>query len=275
MGSILITGARGMLGSMLAEVLADQNPVGWDKEELDITDLEQTREKISTLGPDVIINAAAYTDVDGAASKHDLAFAVNETGVRNLAIAAKEINATLVHYSTDYVFSGDREEGYNESDTPGPAANIYGESKLAGEKTLQAITPNFYLIRTAWLYGPNGKNFVETMLKIAATKKILQIVNDQHGSPTFTKDVAMFTKQLLAKPYPPGIYHATNSGQTTWFGFAQKIFEFAGISVELTPVKSDQFPRPAARPASSVLRHTQGPIMRPWQDALKEYIESR
>lgn len=275
MSNVLIVGAKGMLGSMLAQVFVEQSPVLYDREELDITNLEQVREKVREVKPEVVINAAAYTDVDGAEVNRELAFVVNETGVKNLAVVAKELGATLVHYSTDYVFPGDKKEGYSEADIPGPSPNVYGESKLAGEQVLQAIAPTYYLIRTAWLYGFGGKNFVATMLKLAATQQIIQVVNDQHGSPTFTKDVAQFTHQLLEGNYPPGTYHATNSGQTTWSDFAREIFRLANVAIEVQPVTSDQFPRLARRPAYSMLINTKGPTMRSWQDALKEYIENR
>lgn len=273
--NILITGAQGMLGSMLGKVFTAEKPTLWDKEELDITNLSQVQEKVSQLKPGTIINAAAYTDVDGAEGNRKAAFAVNETGVKNLSAVAKENGAVLIHYSTDYVFPGDVQGGYAEDAVPSSPVNVYGESKLAGEQVLQEIAPKYYLIRTAWLYGPGGKNFVETMLKLAKTKPMLPIVTDQHGSPTFTKDVAEYTKQLIAVNYAPGIYHATNSGQATWYTFAQEIFRLAKIDIKLEAVTSAEFPRLARRPQYGVLKNTKGPAMRPWQDALKEYIESR
>lgn len=282
MSKTLITGAKGMLGNMLGKVFAVEKPTLWDRDELDITNLEQVRKKIGELKPEVIVNTAAYTDVDGAESDRELAFAVNETGVKNLAAVAKEIGAVLIHYSTDYVFPGDRHEGYSEHDMPGPAVNVYGKSKLAGERALQEITPKYYLIRTAWLYGPGGKNFVETMLKLGSSpstgsglQPALRVVDDQHGSPTFTKDVAQFSQQLLVRKHAPGIYHATNSGQATWYAFAQEIFRLANIDTKLEPVTSAEFLRPAKRPQYTILKNTKGPTLRPWQDALKEYIENR
>ena len=272
---VIIIGAKGMLGSMLATIFEDHKPLLWDKDDIDITNIEQVREKFQQEQPTVVINAAAYTDVDGAETNRDVAFLVNETGVRNLATVAQELDAKLVHYSTDYVFPGTSQEGYKENDPPGPAVNVYGESKLAGERALVEVKPFFYLIRTAWLYGPNGKNFVETMLSLAATKKELQVVHDQHGCPTFTKDVAQFTRHLIDESYSSGIYHAVNGGMTTWFDFAKEIFMISGLHIDVQPTTSNAFIRPAKRPAYSILLNTQGPAMRSWQEALKEYISTR
>jgi dTDP-4-dehydrorhamnose reductase len=263
-----------MLGSMLAQVFASNNPTLWDREDIDITDAATTSEMIRQLMPEVIINAAAFTDVDGAETKRDAAFAVNEHGVHNLAVAAKAVNAALVHYSTDYVFPGTQAEGYGEDDATGPAVNVYGQSKLAGEKALLAVAPTFYLLRTAWLYGPNGKNFVDTMLQLAHKGKPVKVVNDQFGSPTFTKDVANVTREILKGDFAPGIYHTVNQGRASWFDFAQQIFTAAGAKVDVQPVASTEFPRPAKRPKYSMLKDTKGLGLRPWQEALNEYITS-
>lgn len=271
---VMIIGSKGMLGSMLCQTFADLDPVCVDKGEIDITSIDSVRDKMSEVQPDIIINAAAYTDVDGAEANRDEAFRVNEDGVRNLATVARDIDATLVHYSTDYVFSGATEEGYMEDDPPGPAVNTYGESKLAGERALKEVGPVFFLIRSAWLYGPNGKNFVNTMLNLAKDHSSLSVVNDQHGSPTFTKDVAEFTKKLIKESYPKGIYHAVNEGMTTWFDFANKIFQLSHAQVDVKPIPTKDYPLPAKRPAFSVLQNTRGPKMRMWEDALDEYIRS-
>ncbi len=262
-----------MLGGALREVFTDSEVTASDRKELDITDIAMVREKISALKPDVIINAAAYTDVDKAEVERELAFAVNAAGVKNLAEVAKEVGATLVHYSTDYVFPGDREAGYNEGDELGPAVNVYGESKLAGEVALRDSGCRFYLIRTAWLYGVGGKNFVTTMLKLGKERSELGVVNDQHGSPTYTVDVARYTKELLEKGFLLGVYHATNSGVTTWYEFAREIFAVAGLAVVVKPVPSSEYRRPAKRPPWSGLLNTKGPKMRRWQEALREYLK--
>lgn len=271
--SLLIIGARGMLGQALAHVLFDQQLTLWDRDEIDITDAGATREKISDLRPTTIINAAAYTDVDGAEHDREAAFAINATGVANVAAAAKAVDAKLVHYSTDYVFPGDNPNGIHEDDQPGPAVNVYGESKLAGERALRDSGATYYLLRTAWMYGPGGKNFVDTMVTLAKTKTEAKVVDDQHGSPTFTYDVAYATQEIIDK-YPPGIYHTVNSGQTTWYEFAQTIFKLLEMSIKITPVSSAEFPRPAARPKYSMLINSKGPKMRPWEDALDDYLKN-
>lgn len=286
---LLIIGAKGMLGARLCEEFDSLKPVCWDREEIDITNKEQTREKIVGLHPDVVINAAAYTDVDGAETNRDMAFAVNEAGVRNLAGVVKDIDGKLVHYSTDYVFpsyakasegaAGLYDEkgnfmGYPEDYPPGPAVNTYGESKLAGERALKEVGVEFYLLRAAWLYGANGKNFVDTMLNLAKSRDSLSVIDDQYGGPTFTNDVAKTTKKILKGDYEPGIYHTVNSGVTSWCGFAREIFSLAGVDIEVKAISTSEYPLPAKRPAYSVLKNTKGPKMRPWKEALREYIEN-
>ena len=271
--NIVIIGAKGMLGSMLASVFTDAKPTLLDREEIDITNAQSVRDVLMPLQPDVIINAAAYTNVDAAEDHKDDAFLVNETGVKNLAEVASMMNATLVHFSTDYVFPGDKQDGYSESDSPGPAVNVYGQSKLAGERALVESGCNFYLVRTAWLYGPNGKNFVDTMIELGKTKKNLSVVNDQFGSPTFTKDVAQFVRALLETQESFGIYHGVNTGSASWFEFAEMIFTIVpGMKVDVKPVSSAEFSRPAKRPQYSILKHTKGPEFRDWKDALREYL---
>lgn len=271
---ILIVGAKGMLGSVLASTFSDFETVCTDKKDVDITNISNVRNKVVEVQPNIIINAAAYTDVDAAESHRDEAFKVNEEGTRNIATVAKETDATVIHFSTDYVFPGDKEEGYSENDSPGPAVNSYGESKLAGERALKEVHPKFYLIRTAWLYGPNGKNFVHTMLALAGRNEILQVVDDQIGNPTYTKDVAVFTKTLIVKEYYPGIYHAVNSGSASWFEFASKIFQITHKKVNVKPISSSEYRLPAKRPKFSILKNTQGPSMRSWDAALDEYLRS-
>lgn len=271
--SFVIIGAKGMLGSMLAQVFANKQPLLLDKDEIDITNEQSVRTVLHGAKATIVINAAAYTNVDTAETDSETAFMVNETGVKNLATVCRDLSATLVHFSTDYVFPGTNENGYNESDSPGPAINVYGQSKLAGERALKESGCNFYTIRTAWLYGPNGKNFVDTMLGLAQKQGHLKVVSDQRGCPTYTKDLAEYVEALLDGDYVFGIYHGVNTGNASWFEFAQKIFEYSpGLAVVVKPVSSSEFPRPAKRPAFSILQNTKGPAMRPWQEALAEYI---
>lgn len=272
---LLIVGGQGMLGSMLATVFVDLSPTVWDRADIDITNADEVSKKITALSPTHIINAAAYTAVDKAEAEPEQAFAVNEGGVRNLALVAKKSGATLVHYSTDYVFPGDAPEGYSENDESRGVLSVYGQSKLAGERVLREVNPIHYLIRTAWLYGPGGKNFVDTMLQLAATNKKLRVVNDQHGSPTFTKDVAQATRTILEGDYTPGIYHTVNNGVTTWYEFAREIFKKANLTIEVVPIPSAEYPLPAQRPTYSILKNTRGPQLRPWPEALSEYLEEK
>ena len=269
---VVLIGADGMLGHALADVFQTEELIALGREQLDITNEQAVQEKIKALAPAIIINAAAYTDVDGTEKNREAAFAVNATGISNIAKVAKEIGAVVVHYSTDYIFPGDNPTGYDEQSKQGPAVNVYGESKLAGEVALQNSGATYYIIRTAWLYGPYGKNFVDTMRELARTKPELSVVNDQHGSPTFTYDVARATTAIIKKE--PGIYHAVNQGTTTWYDFAREIFAKAGLSIRVKPVTSAQFLRPAKRPQYSMLKNTRGPTLRPWEEALDDYLNN-
>lgn len=270
---MLILGVRGMLGTDLMEVMADLKPICVDREECDITDEQQVAATVKSVQPTVIINAAAYTNVDGAESEEELATSINGKAVGNVARAAKTAGAVLVHYSTDYVFDGLKKEGYREDDPTNPIG-AYGRSKAEGERQLPKNTDAFYLLRTSWLYGKNGKNFVDTMLRLARGKQELKVVNDQHGKPTWTRDVALATRFLLehANRYPYGIYHAVNEGETTWYDFACAIFESANLPVTVTPIPSKDFPTPTERPAYSSLHNTKMPRLRSWRKALQEYL---
>ena len=260
-----------MLGSDLMLAFSELNPIGWDRNEIDIGDPRQVDSKIKNLSPNIIINAAGYTAVDKAEDETELANKANGEAVGYLAKIAKEICAPLVHYSTDYVFAGDNKQGYLENDKPDPIG-AYGESKLLGEKRLQEEAEMFYIIRTSWLYGKNGKNFVQTMLGLAQQKDELKVVNDQFGKPTYAKDLAWATKKLIAEQYPCGIYHLSNEGQASWHQFAKKIFQLAGINVKLTAIKTSDYPTKAVRPKYSSLINTKFPPLRHWQEALTDYL---
>ena len=268
-----------MLGQALAQEFADEQLTAWDREDVDITDADQILEKVAVLRAawgsiDVIINAAAYTAVDAAEAAREEALAVNGQGVANIAAAAKKVGATMVHYSTDYVFSGEQATGYAEDDVPDQPVNVYGESKLAGEVALRESGVPFYLVRTAWLYGPGGKNFVDTMLRLGAERPELKVIYDQQGSPTYTRDVAAATRTLLEN-HEPGIYHLTNSGTASWYEFAVTIFKLAGMAVTVTPITSAEYPLPATRPRFSALHNTKGPTLRDWREALAEYLAEK
>lgn len=271
----LIVGARGMLGHELVKVFLDWKPFLWDKDEIDITNQAQVEQKISDLAPELIINAAAYTNVDACETNEALATKVNGEAVGYLAEAAGKIGATLVHYSTDYVFDGGKKEGYGEDDEPNPI-NAYGRSKLEGElRVTSSELRDWYIIRTAWLYGKDGKNFVETMLALAGKGQLIKVIDDQISSPTYAVDLAKATRELIESKKPAGIYHRTNSGQTSWHGFAKEIFSVFGKQVDLSPCATSDYPLPAKRPAYSVLRNTKLPEMRSWQEALRAYKDER
>ncbi|RUR01342.1 dTDP-4-dehydrorhamnose reductase [Labedella endophytica] len=268
----LITGANGMLGTDLRAVLAGRDVTALARTDLDVTDLEAVRAAVS--GYDAVLNAAAYTRVDDAETNEDAAFAVNETGPRNLAIAAREAGAKLVTISTDYVFPGDATEPYAE-DTPRDPINAYGRSKAAGEEAAIAEHPDgAFVVRTAWLYGENGPNFAATMARLSTAHPTVSVVSDQHGQPTWTFDLAQRIVELLDADAPAGVYHGTNAGRTTWHGFTQAIFEELGLDPErVLETDSSTFARPAPRPAFSVLGHDGWsaaglPPMRDWREAL-------
>jgi dTDP-4-dehydrorhamnose reductase len=258
-----------MLGHDLAEVFKDYSPIIGD---IDITDKKEVYQKIALLKPEIVINAAAYTAVDDCQTNKELAMAVNGYALEYLAKACKDCRAILVHYSTDYVFDGKNPSGYKEDDRPGIPVNVYGQSKLLGEELLMKNTDKFYLLRTAWLYGKNGKNFPKTILHLAKERDTLRVVNDQHGSPTYTLDLAKKTKAILEASMPFGIYHTTNSGHCTWYELAKKVFELSKIKIKVEPITSKEFPTPAKRPKYSILINTKLPPMRSWEEALKEYL---
>lgn len=274
---ILVTGASGQLGKDLVNILANEHDVvGFGREELDVTDLDVTKAQVQSIQPDAIVHAAAYTAVDRAETEIDEAFRVNAVGSRNVAVAAEEISAKVCYISTDYVFDGTLDRPYREYDPVGPRS-IYGQSKLAGEVLTQSLLSRYFIVRTSWVFGLHGSNFVKTMLKLAAEGKSLQVVNDQRGCPTYTVDLAQFIKDLIVTDQY-GVYHASNTGDCTWFEFAEEIFKQAGLSVTLNSCTTSEFPRPAPRPRNSVLddlaKRTNGFQQMPaWQDALSRFLQ--
>ncbi|MFI5543081.1 dTDP-4-dehydrorhamnose reductase [Streptomyces sp. NPDC051815] len=259
-GRWLVTGAAGMLGQDVLAVLksAGIDAVGLRRGDLDITDPDAVRAAVE--GADVVVNCAAWTDVDGAETAEEAATAVNGTGVRVLAAACAAARARLVHVSTDYVLPGDAAEPYAEDAATGPV-NAYGRSKLVGEQAVAELLPqDGYVVRTAWLYGEHGPNFVATMLKLAAQRDSLDVVDDQHGQPTWSHALARHLVDLglaaSAGRAPGGVYHGTASGRTTWMGLARETYRLSGLDPErIRPTTSEAFVRPAVRPAFSVLAH--------------------
>lgn len=261
-----------MLGHELADVFRDGNElVLWDRKQIDISNKEDVMKKIGDLCPDIVINAAAYTAVDKAESDKDSVYKVNSCAVGFLATACEEIKALFVHFSTDYVFDGENHNGYKENHPYNPI-NVYGKSKALGEKMILDISSKYYIIRTSWLFGKYGKNFIETMLNLAKERKDIKVVNDQFGGPTYAKDLAVEVKRLIESRNPYGIYHRTNSETCSWYDFAVKIFEFSNLNTKIKPVKSEEFPTPAKRPTYSALVNTKLPPMRKWEEALKDYL---
>ncbi|WP_353809659.1 dTDP-4-dehydrorhamnose reductase [Agromyces sp. SYSU T00194] len=251
---VLVTGAAGMLGRDVQAALAGRDVTALARADLDVTDAAAVAAAVA--GHDVVVNCAAYTKVDDAESHEELAYAVNATGPRLLAEACAATGARLVTISTDYVFDGTATEPYAE-DLPRDPINAYGRTKAAGEELALAAHPEgTYVVRTAWLYGAHGPNFATTMLKLAAARETWSVVDDQLGQPTWTADLAAWIVALLDSDAPAGIYHGTNGGRTSWFGFARAVLEEAGLDPErITPTDSASFPRPAPRPGFSVLGH--------------------
>jgi dTDP-4-dehydrorhamnose reductase len=259
---VLILGAYGMLGCDLQKVFRGAELRGHD---LDISDGHKVTSLIKDLNPDIVINSAAYTDVDGCEDNKDLAFLVNGKSLAPIAQACNEYGSSLIHFSTDYVFDGTK-SSYDETERPHPI-NVYGESKLLGEINIQKNMTDYRIIRTSWLFGKNGKNFVDTMIRLSQEMPQVKVVNDQFGKPTYTVDLAKRTREIST--LNPGIYHVTNEGICSWFEFAQAIIPNA------IPCSTSEFPRKAKRPLNSTLSNTKIKTMRHWREALNDFMEER
>ncbi len=275
---VVVLGAGGMLATALVDVLEDQEQhyVALSEQTLDITYEGRVAAILKGLNPRFIINAAAYTDVDGAETNRELAFEVNGIGAGNVAKVAAGIDATVIHISTDYVFNGSKTSPYLPDDEINPI-NVYGASKLEGERLIRQASDNHLIVRTAWLYGPNGKNFVTTMLKFGRIRDSLDVVDDQRGCPTYTRHLADGIVHLMNRNIT-GTYHLSNSGQCSWYEFAKEIFQQTGVNVEVNSVPTEGFPLPAARPKNSVLDCSAayeilGGSLLTWQEALGEYLK--
>jgi len=285
MRRLLVIGAKGMLGRDLVDTLRfsfrpnqDWEILEWDIDEIDIQEENITVTKIENMKPQIVINLAAYTDVDGCELNEEKAFAVNAEGMRHVALGALKCNAKVVYISTDYVFDGEKKEPYKEEDSPHPLS-VYGRSKLRGEQYVQELVEDSLIIRSQWLYGRHGKNFVNTILREAREKKVVSIVDDQTGSPTYTVDLATAIADLIHRR-ARGIFHVANSDSCTWFAFGQTILKLSGLlEVRVLPISTKELGRPAARPLYSVLstqklRREINMTLRPWSQALREYIKS-
>jgi dTDP-4-dehydrorhamnose reductase len=271
---VTVFGGSGLLGQALVQELKGEQLTALSTKDADLRDRSRVQSAIRDSRPDWIILAAAYTDVDGCESDGERAFAVNCEGAIHVAQAAREAGSRLMFLSTDYVFDGSKRSPYEASDPRHPI-NVYGESKARAEERLLEILPEVCIVRTSWLFGPGGKCFPATILKLAASRPEIVVVDDQRGSPTLTHDLAARLAQLCRKQ-ARGVVHVTNSGNCTWYEFAKEIVRMAGLSTAIRPTTTAEFPRPARRPAYSVLSpaslHAYGIQMPDWQDALRRYL---
>ena len=280
---VLVTGANGQLGTDLCKVLQHFELIPLTDKDIEISDMSSVKEAFGKYKPGIIINTAAYVRVDDCETEQDEAFLINALGARNVAVVAQDLEAKLAHISTDYVFGGEtqpRDIPYTEFDTP-VSLNIYGKSKLAGEDFVRHLCQKHFIVRSSGLFGVagasgKGGNFVETMLRLARERNELRVVNDQVLSPTYTKDLARKIAQLINTEYY-GIFHITNNGYCSWYQFATEILRLAGLNTPIIPVTSDEYPQKARRPRFSVLDNYHLRLlgmddMRPWQEALKDYM---
>ncbi|HJW86055.1 MAG TPA: dTDP-4-dehydrorhamnose reductase [Candidatus Brocadiaceae bacterium] len=281
---ILVTGARGMLGRYLVGMLSKLPVAGnvglevtaTDREQLDITHPQNTSRFISDCKPDVIVNCAAFTNVDACETQVSDAFAVNATGAKSIAMAGKEVGAKIVHISTDYVFDGSKMDSYCETDKPNPLS-VYGKSKLEGELAIQEIADNYAILRTAWVFGPYRRNFVTAILDRGKKDRKVSVVTDQHGSPTYTADLSQAVWNVISQDVR-GLCHFTNTGKCSRYDWAKKIFELTGEQVSVLPMKTADYKRAAVVPQNSALNCAKymlatGHKIRPWQEALEEYLQ--
>src|SRR3712207_3619253 len=269
---VLITGSNGQLGQELAEVLPGRGHevVALSRNELDIADADAVKLAVQTHSPGLVVNAAAYTNVDGCETETNLAYSVNALGPRNLAQVCERRSCELLHVSTNYVFDGRDDRPYEPFDPPNPIS-AYGRTKLAGEEYVKLVMGRWYVIRSGGVYG-RGRNFVQTMLRLGAEREVLKVKDDEFISPTYARDLAEGIAEVVdAGSY--GIFHLTNAGSCSWYEFTREIFRLAGVEVELIPIPSSDYPLPAARPANGLLSSLGSPKLRHWREALAHYLE--
>lgn len=275
---LLVTGAAGMLGRAVVDAAAraGHDVRAASRRELDVTDVAALRRVVRAAEPDAIVNCAAFTDVDGAELKPAVADAVNGAGAGNVAAAAATAGAAIVHVSTDYVFDGAKRAPWLESDPVGPVG-AYGRSKLLGERAVAAANPCHAIVRTAWLFGAGGRNFVDTMLALGAERDEVEVVTDQVGCPTWTGHLAPVLVELAARPGLTGVHHVAGAGACTWNELARATFALAGVDCRVLPTTSERLRRPARRPANSVLRSERADscVLPPWRDGLADYLATR
>ena len=268
---ILVTGAGGQLGRELAGILPDRGHevAAPGHKELDVADPASVERAVAEHAPDLVVNAAAYTDVDGCETEVDTAYAVNALGPRNLAQSCERAGCELLHVGTNYVFDGHRDEPYAPFDLPNPES-VYAKTKLAGEEYVRHLSTRWYVVRTAGVYG-EGNNFVRTMLRVGRERDSLKVKADEYIAPTYARDLAAGIAEIIEEGRY-GTYHVTNSGSCSWYEFAAEIFRLAEIEVEVTPVPGSEYPLPAPRPANGVLSCIGSPVLRHWSEALRDYL---
>lgn len=278
--NILVTGVGGQLGHDVVKELEKRghNPIGVDKKEMDLTSSKEIKFCIEKSKPDAIIHCGAYTAVDMAEENEELCTRVNATSTKEIAQCAKALDIPMIYISTDYVFDGnkDTDSEYIEEDKTNPL-NLYGKSKLKGEEFVKEILDKYYIVRISWVFGKNGNNFIKSMIRLAKDREELSIVNDQIGSPTYTKDLAVLLVDMIETD-KYGVYHATNDGYCTWYEFAKEIFKLAGIDIKVNPISTQQYPTKARRPMNSKMSKDKlidnnFKVLRNWKEALKEYIK--
>lgn len=267
---LLITGAQGQLGQALQTRFIDHEVVAWGSHDLDISQLEHVRQALNHIRPDMVLNAAAFTQVDRAETHQEAAYRGNALGPRNLALATHERDIPLVHFSTDYVFDGQQSRPYHEFDRPNPLS-VYGQSKLAGEEQVKTGNPRHFIIRTAWLYHIIGKSFPQTILRLARQGPV-RVVSDQFGSPTFAPHLAQAISQLIETD-AFGTYHLAGAGGTSWYDFTKALYQALDIRATVLPITTAEYPLPAPRPLYAVLTSLQDPLIRlpSWQDGVQEF----
>ncbi|MGP0591310.1 dTDP-4-dehydrorhamnose reductase [Nitrospira sp. T9] len=267
---VLITGAQGQLGQALQRQYADHEVTAWDLQDLDITQFEEVRKALDQLRPHIVINAAAFTQVDEAEVKQDAAYRGNALGPRNLAVVTNDLGMTLIHFSTDYVFDGQQNRPYHEFDCTNPLG-VYGHSKLAGEEAVRVANPRHFIVRTAWLYHTVGRNFPSTICRMA-DREVVKVVSDQYGSPTFAPHLAQAVCQL-GETDAFGTYHMAGTGGTSWYELAQTLYQALDIQTSVVPIATAQFPRPARRPSYAVLTSLQDPLIKlpPWEEGVRDF----
>lgn len=274
---VLVTGVNGQLGYDVVKELKkrEHQAIGVDREQMDLTSTEQIKECIYDVKPEAIIHCAAYTAVDKAEDEEDLCRRVNATAIKDIAECAKMLDIPMIYISTDYIFDGTKDGEYTEEDTPNPI-NIYGKTKYEGELYVQELLKKYYIVRISWVFGENGNNFIDTMLRLAKERDSLNVINDQVGSPTYTKDLSRLLVDMIETD-KYGIYHATNEGYCTWYEFAKEIFKIANVDIKVNPITTLEYPTKANRPINSKmiklkLIGNRFKPLRDWKEALDDYI---